>query len=208
MAVREGCYLCKAYPRSRGGTAASGAPVVRPEGLSPLARGNLMGSHPAESTPGPIPARAGEPPPMDKPSRVPWAYPRSRGGTRHGGHADLLHQGLSPLARGNPLSNTPTTCPPGPIPARAGEPLLGLRVLYWGRAYPRSRGGTIGFPFTSDISKGLSPLARGNQTYSPTQLRYTGPIPARAGEPHTQRIASFSYRAYPRSRGGTYVVMS
>ena len=51
----------------------------------------------------------------------------------------------------------------GPIPARAGEPHSTDLSDFHGRAYPRSRGGTlIDKPYIKDVL-GLSPLARGNR---------------------------------------------
>ena len=72
--------------------------------------------------------------------------------------------------------------------------------------------------------QGLSPLARGNLVGNAAQLVELGPIPARAGQPATARMAMFddyglsplargnprraathppAGRAYPRSRGAT-----
>ena len=54
---------------------------LKPEGLSPLARGNLAKDPCAELVYGPIPARAGQPAWQRPASCVPGAYPRSRGAT-------------------------------------------------------------------------------------------------------------------------------
>ena len=51
----------RAYPRSRGGTAAQSGKLQFVLGLSPLARGNLANLLQRSLTAGPIPARAGEP---------------------------------------------------------------------------------------------------------------------------------------------------
>ena len=51
-----------AYPRSRGATPTDRLQYVRTEGLSPLARGNLLDSQELFDRVGPIPARAGQPP--------------------------------------------------------------------------------------------------------------------------------------------------
>ncbi len=81
----------RAYPRSRGGTSTFSEPVRSGWGLSPLARGNLLGIGTLTFTGGPIPARAGEPPCVRVVSLLPRAYPRSRGGTPHlGGMAALV----------------------------------------------------------------------------------------------------------------------
>ena len=56
------------------------------------------------------------------------------------------------------------------------------------RAYPRSRGGTFNAGCGALMAGGLSPLARGNQSGSEGILPSMGPIPARAGEPKSQRL--------------------
>ena len=50
---------------------------------------------------------------------------------------------------------------------------------------------------------GLSPLARGNLDGEGITSSRMGPIPARAGEPHSTELPARLIRAYPRSRGGT-----
>ena len=111
--------------------------------------------------------------------------------------------GLSPLARGNLLVSYSLSLQPGPIPARAGEPLQRAITVYCLWAYPRSRGGTLGGT-TQEICKGgLSPLARGNRSATNLAKASNGPIPARAGEPRVRSPAVMHSWAYPRSRGGT-----
>ena len=73
-----------AYPRSRGGTRRRLAQRGNQQGLSPLTRGNLCASPAPATTPGPIPAHAGEPRSSCSISSKPRAYPRSRGGTQSG----------------------------------------------------------------------------------------------------------------------------
>ena len=152
---------------------------------------------------GPIPARAGEPRLAQFLRLGAWAYPRSRGGTSLARVLEQGQQGLSPLARGNPVLPVETVRCAGPIPARAGEPRrrwAGSRLIW---AYPRSRGGTAVNHVAVSHQAGLSPLARGNLVVLGGLLLYVGPIPARAGEPEPRRSASSVSRAYPRSRGGT-----
>ena len=57
----QGCRQTGAYPRSRGGTARGYELKAEFGGLSPLARGNLLGALAGVDVFGPIPARAGEP---------------------------------------------------------------------------------------------------------------------------------------------------
>ncbi len=74
-----------------------------------------------------------------------------------------IHQGLSPLARGNPDKLPARKSWLGPIPARAGEPRPYAFGIDRRAAYPRSRGGTWFCPCAAFPERGLSPLARGNQ---------------------------------------------
>ena len=91
----------RAYPRSRGGTPFMPVFAARASGLSPLARGNPAWVLAASLASGPIPARAGEPPPLTRVTKPHRAYPRSRGGTLTVENLVLRLEGLSPLARGN-----------------------------------------------------------------------------------------------------------
>ena len=79
----------RAYPRSRGATGKTRALRAGLWGLSPLARGNRGGIGSIRLDPGPIPARAGQPCWQRRPACRAWAYPRSRGATRHGPHGDV-----------------------------------------------------------------------------------------------------------------------
>ena len=152
-----------AYPRSRGGTANEVLGGLAEQGLSPLARGNLLANASLTLSGGPIPARAGEPLAWFPVMAVVRAYPRSRGGTVERASPVLGSLGLSPLARGNhidgaevqwrvgpiparagePYGASWAAATVGPIPARAGEPDWAAGKIHEARAYPRSRGGTI-----------------------------------------------------------------
>ena len=112
----------RAYPRSRGGTAAIWPTAPRSWGLSPLARGNRFLQGISNRVEGPIPARAGEPPGWAGHGALGGAYPRSRGGTLEESARIGALRGLSPLARGNPGHHRAELIYAGPIPARAGEP--------------------------------------------------------------------------------------
>ena len=137
-----GRWCLRAYPRSRGGTTPIPKSPASPKGLSPLTRGNQDLPRPIVITARPIPAHAGEPVYKNRSKKLPWAYPRSRGGTEES--LDILPtlKGLSPLTRGNLTAGWAKLSQSGPIPAHAGEP-SGVDARC-GRAwaYPRSRGGT------------------------------------------------------------------
>ena len=113
--------------------------------------------------------------------------------------------GLSPLARGNRPSCEEMGGRLGPIPARAGEPCRDRKPCARIWAYPRSRGGTILFRIPASGPPGLSPLARGNLREYSLCACGVGPIPARAGEPASPTQGERAFRAYPRSRGGTFL---
>ena len=91
-------------------------------GLSPLARGNRRLVVDTSHSIGSIPARAGEPFDLLLGLSTPADYPRSRGGTIVENYDTARAEGLSPLARGNPLADQASTTHLGTIPARAGEP--------------------------------------------------------------------------------------
>ena len=172
-----------AYPRSRGATSRPDRTRLADMGLSPLARGNLVAGRSLQSTPGPIPARAGQPQhggqcghglgpiparagqPATRPTprRSLLAYPRSRGATSSICTEMVFLKGLSPLARGNHQRASCALLPTGPIPARAGQPWgrTDVRRQQW--AYPRSRGATRRSLVNKTLASGLSPLARGNR---------------------------------------------
>ena len=74
----------------------------------------------------------------------------------------VLIAGLSPHERGNLSQSHAHGARPGPIPARAGQPLVERGLHASRRAYPRTSGAT-----SADISPmaslmGLSPHERGN----------------------------------------------
>ena len=201
--TERGCRPTRAYPRSRGGTFALKRRLSGSGGLSPLARGNPRQSAQDKTIHGPIPARAGEPG-LNAPTVVlSRAYPRSRGGTVDVAPVWASIRGLSPLARGNHTRKLQAIQCEGPIPARAGEPKHLKAGFPETGAYPRSRGGTRVCRWWLTLLRGLSPLARGNQTDIPNPHNRGRPIPARAGEPAHRNYLLSRYWAYPRSRGGT-----
>ncbi len=192
-----------AYPRMRGGTVRSAKRPKRPRGLSPHARGNRDQIVDPDIWRGPIPACAGEPPGGRVCSRHRGAYPRMRGGTPAITWPSGPVKGLSPHARGNRTSTRDRAAFRGPIPACAGEPLRTRAFVSSVRAYPRMRGGTWCCCPAPCWAWGLSPHARGNLAVKAHFSRWTGPIPACAGEPQGRVSRRQIFGAYPRMRGGT-----
>ena len=197
------CRTSRAYPRSRGATGEPTFAREAYEGLSPLARGNLLPNRPALKRLRPIPARAGQPCGVWSVIRAGRAYPRSRGATWRERREAVSWLGLSPLARGNRRQRGRRRRRQRPIPARAGQPRgRGRGRAPWG-AYPRSRGATLHGIGHDDPFRGLSPLARGNRVEPGDGAVDDGPIPARAGQPRWVGFARCGAGAYPRSRGAT-----
>ncbi len=112
-----------AYPRMRGGNKPDWLVVASLQGLSPHARGKLEGAGKAQSTPGPIPACAGETTSCIESKRAHRAYPRMRGGNFLYFTGSWGLPGLSPHARGKPFVKYSRKDSHGPIPACAGETL-------------------------------------------------------------------------------------
>ena len=152
----------RAYPRMRGATSTALAGPRMGRGLSPHARGNQIDARHFQVNSGPIPACAGQPPRQRSGRGHRRAYPRMRGATFCPGIRRLLHGGLSPHARGNPMLCHSRAGLYGPIPACAGQPLCALWWLGLTAAYPRMRGATSVPAALKDCVVGLSPHARGN----------------------------------------------
>ena len=193
----------KAYPRAGGGTPAHDLHGRGGPGLSPRGRGNPAASLTIAARARPIPARAGEPPPLSAPWRTPWAYPRAGGGTGRTVAPAAGDTGLSPRGRGNPHWRDRRPERIGPIPARAGEPASMTAISRFVRAYPRAGGGTFVAAVAAGAHAGLSPRGRGNPFNLELHAHAHGPIPARAGEPLHVDAAKHFIGAYPRAGGGT-----
>ena len=174
-----------AYPRSHGATAGIDLAHQHGGGLSPLARGNRIYKAFPQAPIRPIPARTGQPLRYFPCLFRPRAYPRSHGATGLCFLRGGLYLGLSPLARGNPAQIEAWLDRQRPIPARTGQPMRSVLICRYWRAYPRSHGATKLKRLLRGVYEGLSPLARGNPTLMLHALLFTGPIPARTGQPRT-----------------------
>ena len=173
--------LCWVYPRACGGTASTSAWSALSRGLSPRVRGNPHHERDCLPGRGSIPARAGEPPSVAAQDLRFGVYPRACGGTGPptvpGG---LMCTWVYPRACGGTVADSASarvmSADQGSIPARAGEPALGIRAASTrSRVYPRACGGTCGRRPRGPARCGLSPRVRGNPTpcrRSPTCPRY------------------------------------
>ena len=169
----------------RGGTLTGANSVATGEGRSPRARGNPRSNWRSRSTPGTIPACAGEPT-----SAIGVALVVSR-------------LGRSPRARGNHEAQRRRVRASGTIPACAGEPICAFRAGVCVGDDPRVRGGTVRPTLCVHHAGGRSPRARGNHNFSRAAELAKGTIPACAGEPFCHGSSSLLYGDDPRVRGGT-----
>ena len=198
----------RAYPRPRGGARSGTRRLGGHRGLSPPARGSPGPDLGRGLAGGPIPARAGEPLLTSTKGRSSQAYPRPRGGAPEATESPSAEEGLSPPARGSRTGSAIPQRVRGPIPARAGEPIAVLTPFGFCWAYPRPRGGAILRLEALGLTGGLSPPARGSLVRRQRRTDHQGPIPARAGEPKSRRVGTSGTAAYPRPRGGAYVLGS
>ena len=196
------CGLLRAYPRSHGATGGVGVVQHFAGGLSPLARGNLLGMAGNVVKVGPIPARTGQPCGCAIAPRPRRAYPRSHGATTLATACSTGCPGLSPLARGNLSKRVISPSLHGPIPARTGQPFVLGYALQYKWAYPRSHGATRALQRPGFPARGLSPLARGNPPERQPGTSPLRPIPARTGQPQRHQYGKQLQRGLsPLARG-------
>ena len=163
---------------------------------------------------------------IDTPTPAP-VYPRVCGGTTGGVSGAPSTTGLSPRVRGNRNGGDDDVAKARSIPACAGEPFHGRRMLghrrrqvyprvcggtrnpamttmwYKPEVYPRVCGGTSNASTCTRTTIGLSPRVRGNQVPTPWHSGAERSIPACAGEPGPPREIWYTPAVYPRVCGGT-----
>ncbi len=171
------------YPRVCGGTADPGDTGQSSTGLSPRVRGNQQTARAPPPTVRSIPACAGEPPGYTRRYSIGEVYPRVCGGTHTEIFRPVLHPGLSPRVRGNPMPRCTLFSAGGSIPACAGEPFSTFTVRAAPRVYPRVCGGTSCITHYLVSRQGLSPRVRGNPRKGSLARVSRRSIPACAGEP-------------------------
>ena len=179
------------------------ATVITFWGLSPRGRGNLSGAGLDRLDSGAIPARAGEPVVPAQVITTTRGYPRAGGGTGGSAALDISVKGLSPRGRGNLEDILDEGEIDGAIPARAGEPVATRDAAEPYRGYPRAGGGTSRCRTSTTPTSGLSPRGRGNHGRLKVDTRWSGAIPARAGEPPWPDSSTARSWGYPRAGGGT-----
>ena len=132
-------------------------------GLSPRARGTRAERPCCTHLERPIPACAGNPwaRHAKRPNRK--AYPRVRGEPLRSDATKSPGAGLSPRARGTPMTTSLPIKRSWPIPACAGNPLYLHLVAGRIGAYPRVRGEPGVFGQRLRLRSRLSPRARGTR---------------------------------------------
>ena len=173
------------------------------KGLSPRVRGNPIAAPAFILRTRSIPACAGEPCSTELTRCSARVYPRVCGGTPAARTLETIRSGLSPRVRGNRRSARAGTSTTGSIPACAGEPVDVRQVRLVIGVYPRVCGGTILVVFSDRHHLGLSPRVRGNPILKASRRKYSGSIPACAGEPRTNKPLRPLIMVYPRVCGGT-----
>ena len=128
-------------------------------------------------------------------------YPRWRG--EHASLAPLLEEppGLSPLARGTHWKLLRFINSSRFIPAGAGNTRLMRCAAFSTPVYPRWRGEHLDTSRRPQISRGLSPLARGTLGHSQAAADQPRFIPAGAGNTQWLRCIPADQSVYPRWRG-------
>ena len=198
------------------------SPNLAHRGPSPRGRGSHLLELPILGDEGSIPAWAGEPSPSGLALTERKVHPRVGGGAlptaivptaargpsprRRGSPclrlAGAHRMGPSPRGRGSRTSETSWWCPPGSIPAWAGEPRTSVSPPRSIRVHPRVGGGAESAKPNDDDSEGPSPRGRGSQ---PEQVRLrhrARSIPAWAGEPPRATPPSPPRTVHPRVGGG------
>ena len=191
------------YPRGCGDTSGQSARTVPSRGLSPRVRGHLSIRTIPRTPSWTIPAGAGTPLGSQQGRARSRDYPRGCGDTGITGELLVDRLGLSPRVRGHQSSAYRRGELTGTIPAGAGTPLVGVKVLNRHGDYPRGCGDTSRLTLTSPDGLGLSPRVRGHQTATLKQCAKQGTIPAGAGTPGTTRRGENRLWDYPRGCGDT-----
>ena len=189
------------HPRSRGVYKQLSVASRWNPGSSPLARGLLAWFQAYVQPTRIIPARAGFTPGGHWSSFLAWDHPRSRGVYSTPHSTFFGTKGSSPLARGLPLPRLGAGDDAEIIPARAGFTRV-TRAIGWSRPdHPRSRGVYAESQCDDAFLLGSSPLARGLQFATNTDVTQRRIIPARAGFTVRDEHRRDSAQDHPRSRG-------
>ncbi len=175
-------------------------------GLSPLARGTPNVSEQIQLDIRFIPAGAGNTEPVVTPKICGAVYPRWRGEHDLISFSDSSPNGLSPLARGTPITGCLFVVQFRFIPAGAGNTTAQEFYDAIASVYPRWRGEhtpAIGGLVTLF---GLSPLARGTLKFAVVATDNNRFIPAGAGNTTMSDCVDPIDTVYPRWRGEHIII--
>ncbi len=192
----------RVHPRACGGNFFIQETPDRPGGPSPRLRGKPFSSSQKNSSPGSIPAPAGETLPSTSSRARSKVHPRACGGndTDEAGPADA--RGPSPRLRGKRVDRERGEHNQGSIPAPAGE--TALRSFWPTRSgvHPRACGGN-GHPSPWwRPAPGPSPRLRGKRLLERAGRALNRSIPAPAGETLSENCKPRSQAVHPRACGG------
>ncbi len=129
-------------------------------------------------------------------------HPRLRGGAPSAVRGIERGGGPSPPTRGSLIVIAFIGRPARSIPAYAGEPQLGRTGRSSPEVHPRLRGGARGLRRGKSSERGPSPPTRGSPATPTRGIRWTGSIPAYAGEPRGDLVGILGFGVHPRLRGG------
>ncbi len=189
------------YPRWRGEHSQNCRAWSRCCGLSPLARGTLIGLGVAGMGLRFIPAGAGNTGAGVSGRDSGAVYPRWRGEHVPSACRSPGSHGLSPLARGTPHTFKHRVRVLRFIPAGAGNTRPFPRIVDVCSVYPRWRGEHRDTGARISRLHGLSPLARGTHVGSEQDVPDRRFIPAGAGNTQIHSSLVFNVPVYPRWRG-------
>ena len=170
-------------------------------GSSPHARGTRRGGKESATTPGIIPACAGNTEVAARDCRQPGDHPRMRGEHQHDRHGADVRTGSSPHARGTHGVLRLLCRDFGIIPACAGNTTGGDTDSLKIRDHPRMRGEhRLSVPSRAR-APGSSPHARGTLDGGSPVWLAAGIIPACAGNTNSPTTPHATRGDHPRMRG-------
>ena len=189
------------HPRSRGEYIAVAIALFGVPGSSPLSRGIPDRGALPFSSPGIIPALAGNTPLLSSRAISPKDHPRSRGEYGSAEEVSALKEGSSPLSRGIRVQSLRGHRAAGIIPALAGNTNSASRPMNFTRDHPRSRGEYGIGQDPVKVRLGSSPLSRGIRVRRGPSVGPQRIIPALAGNTGAALCLARPHRDHPRSRG-------
>ena len=189
-------------PRVCGGAAMYERCDPLTEGRSPRVRGSRKLPDDVLYLMGSIPACAGEPAQRDGAQYQPRVDPRVCGGAAEEKRLGLIAKGRSPRVRGSRHGDAYLSCPPGSIPACAGEPTPFTIPEPRSWVDPRVCGGALAAMSRMRREMGRSPRVRGSRSRFDRKPDRAGSIPACAGEPAAGKWVCLIGGVDPRVCGG------